>query len=57
MGRTGEGKIDRKLKRENCNEEYKKDSKGSKINTDLNEYVPKTLENELIKKQTFLSCC
>ena len=56
MGRTGEGKIDRKLKRENCNEEYKKDSKGSRINTDLNEYVPKTLENELIKNQTFLSC-
>ena len=56
MGRTGKGKIDRKLKIENCNEEYKKDSKGSKINTDLNEYFPKTLENELIKNQTFLSC-
>ena len=43
MGQTGHGKIGLKLKGERCNRENKTASKGSNINTDLIEYVPKTL--------------
>ena len=39
MGRTSQGKIDRKLKGEM---QKKRASKGSNINTNFIEYVPKT---------------
>ena len=43
MGRTGHGQIGRKLKGERYNSKYQTDYKGSNINTELIEYVPKTL--------------
>ena len=43
MGRTGHVQIGLKLKAERYNSKYKTDSKVSDINTDLIEYVPKTL--------------
>ena len=50
MGRTGHVQIGRKLKGDKCNPKEKPASKVSNINTDLIEYVPKTLvKKELIK--------
>ena len=50
MGRTGHGQISLKLKRARCNSKYRTAFKYIKINTDLNEYVPKTLVKIRIKK-------
>ena len=43
MGRTYHGLIGSKLQGARWNSADKKDSKGSKANTGLNEYVPKAL--------------
>ena len=43
MGLTGHGKIGCKLKGTCCNSKNKTASKGSKINTDLIEYVTKKM--------------
>ena len=43
MGQTGHVKIGHNLKGDMCTSKDKLDSIGSKINTDLIEYVPKTL--------------
>ena len=43
MVQTVHGQIGRKLKEDNCNSKDKTYFKGSKINTDLIEYVPKTI--------------
>ena len=50
MGQTGHVKIGHNLKGDMCTSKDKLDSIGSKINTDLIEYVPKTLvKKEVIK--------
>ena len=43
MGQTGHGKIGRKLKGAGWNSKCRTASKGININTDLIDYVPKTL--------------
>ena len=43
MGQTGHGLMCHKLKGDKCNSNEKSASRGSNINNDLIEYVPKTL--------------
>ena len=50
MSRTGYGQIGHKLKGDKFNSKDKLASKGSKINTDLIEYVPKTLVKKGVRK-------
>ena len=50
MGQTGHVKIGHNLKGDMCTSKDKLDSIVSKINTDLIEYVPKTLVKKEVRK-------
>ena len=43
MGKTSHGEVGCRYKGDKWNSEYKKDYKGSKINTDIIEYLPKKM--------------
>ena len=51
MGQTVHGQIGRKLKGSRCNSKDKAYSKVGKTNTDLIEYVPKTLVKKEVSKK------
>ena len=51
MGQTGYGFVGRKYKGYRYNTEDKTASKGSEIDTDLIEYIPKTLVNKEAMKR------
>ena len=51
MGRTGHGIIGHELKRRRQNSTGKTDYKGNNINTDLIQYVTKTLVKKKVRKR------
>ena len=54
VGRFGHGIIGSNLKEARCNSADKTAYKGSKINTDFIEYVPKTLMKKEVKKDMLI---